>query len=53
MSMGAQSARDDGALVPIPIANEVLRDIIPRKCLHPEEMPALFDAQSILPSGLL
>ena len=30
---GAQSARDDGAVDPIPIANEVLRGVIPRKCL--------------------
>ena len=31
---GAQSACDDGAVDPIPIANEVLRGIIPRKCLR-------------------
>ncbi len=30
---GAQSACDDSAVDPIPIANEVLRRIIPRKCL--------------------
>ena len=30
---GAQSACDEGAVDPIPIANEVLRGIIPRKCL--------------------
>src|SRR6476619_4753426 len=30
---GAQSACDEGAVYPIPIANEVLRGIIPRKCL--------------------
>ena len=31
---GAQSARDDSAVDPIPITNEVLRDIVPRKCLR-------------------
>jgi len=31
---GAQSACDDGAVDPIPIANEVLRGIIPRECLR-------------------
>ena len=31
---GAQSACDDGAVDPIPIANEVLRGIIPRKYLR-------------------
>jgi hypothetical protein len=31
---GAQSACDDGAVDPIPIANEVSRDIIPRKCFR-------------------
>src|SRR3990170_2967320 len=31
---GAQSACDDGAVDPIPIANEVLRGILPRKCLR-------------------
>jgi hypothetical protein len=31
---GAQSACDDGAVDPIPIANEVLRGIIPRKCFR-------------------
>ena len=31
---GAQSACDAGAVNPIPIANEVLRGIIPRKCLR-------------------
>jgi hypothetical protein len=30
---GTQSARDDGAVDPISIANEVLRGVIPRKCL--------------------
>jgi hypothetical protein len=30
---GAQSACDDGAIDPIPIANGLLRDIIPRKYL--------------------
>ena len=30
---GAQSARDDGAIDPIPIANEVARSLIPRKRL--------------------
>ena len=44
---GAQSACDDGAVDPISIVNEMLRG-------HPpKEMPPLFDAQSILPSGLL
>ena len=43
---GTQSSRDDGAVDPIPIANEILRGVIPRKCL-------LLEAQSILPSGLL
>ena len=31
---GPQSARDDGPVDTIPIANEVLRGIIPRKCLR-------------------
>ena len=31
---GAQSACDNGAVDPIPIANEVLRGIIPGKCLR-------------------
>ena len=31
---GAQSACDDGAIDTIPIANEVLRRLIPRKCLR-------------------
>src|SRR5271169_7058824 len=31
---GTQSACDDGTVDPIPIANEVLRGIIPRKCLR-------------------
>ena len=30
----AQAARDDGAVDLVPIANEVLRGIIPRKCLR-------------------
>src|SRR5680860_842119 len=31
---GAQSACRDGAVDPIPIANEIFRGIIPRKCLR-------------------
>jgi hypothetical protein len=31
---GTQSAYDDGAVDPIPIANEVLRGVIPRECLR-------------------
>src|SRR5258706_8627843 len=31
---GAQSARDDAAIDPIPIADEVTRGLIPRKCLR-------------------
>src|ERR1700732_1098799 len=31
---GAQSARDDAAIDPIPIADEVTRSLIPRKCLR-------------------
>jgi len=31
---GAQSAFRDGAVDPIPIANEIFRGIIPRKCLR-------------------
>src|SRR6266850_1303535 len=31
---GAQSARDDAAIDPIPIADEVARSLIPRKCLR-------------------
>ena len=31
---GAQSACDEGSVDPIPIANEVLRGIVPRKCLR-------------------
>jgi hypothetical protein len=31
---GTQSACDDGAVDPIPVANEVLRGVIPRKCLR-------------------
>src|SRR4030088_2742225 len=31
---GAQSARDDGAINAIPIADEVVRSLIPRKCFH-------------------
>jgi hypothetical protein len=43
---GAQSVRYDGAVDPIPIANEVLRGIIPRKCLR-------YLVRNPLPSGLL
>src|ERR1700730_141596 len=31
---GAQSARDDAAIDPIPIADEVVRSLIPGKCLR-------------------
>src|SRR5258705_3906065 len=31
---GAQSARDDAAIGPVPIADEVVRSLIPRKCLR-------------------
>src|SRR6267142_4868604 len=31
---GAQSARDDAAIAPVPIADEVARSLIPRKCLR-------------------
>src|SRR5229473_7808095 len=31
---GAQSARDDGAINAIPIADEVVRSLIPRKCFR-------------------
>src|ERR1700686_54162 len=31
---GAQSARDDAAIDPIPIADEVVRSLIPRKCFR-------------------
>src|SRR3979490_2996805 len=31
---GAQSARDDAAIDPMPIADEVVRSLIPRKCLR-------------------
>src|ERR1700692_1170751 len=31
---GAQSARDDAAIDPVPIADEVARSLIPRKCLR-------------------
>jgi hypothetical protein len=31
---GAQSARDDAAIDPIPIADEIARSLIPRKCLR-------------------
>src|SRR5258707_11379231 len=31
---GAQTARDDAAIDPIPIADEVVRSLIPRKCLR-------------------
>ena len=44
---GAQSACDDGAIDPIPIADEVAWSLIPR------EMPRLTGVQSIPPSGLL
>ena len=30
---GAQSARDDAAIDPVAIADEVVRSLIPRKCL--------------------
>ena len=43
---GAQSARDDGTVNLITIANEVLRGIVPRKC------PRYLTLRSILPSGL-
>jgi hypothetical protein len=43
---GAKSARDDAAIDPVPIADEVARSLIPRKCLR------YFDEQPILPSGL-
>jgi hypothetical protein len=33
-SHGAQSARDDAAIDPVPIADEVVRSLIPRKCLR-------------------
>jgi hypothetical protein len=44
---GAQSAGDDAAIDPVPIADEVVRSLIPRKCLR------LVDVQPILPSDLL
>ena len=31
---GAQSARDDAAIDPVPIVDEVVRSLIPRKCLR-------------------
>src|ERR1039458_430687 len=31
---GAQSARDDAAIDPVPIADEVVRSLIPGKCLR-------------------
>src|ERR1700687_2779163 len=31
---GAQSARDDAAIDPVPIADEVVRSLVPRKCLR-------------------
>jgi hypothetical protein len=31
---GAQSARDDAAIDPVAIADEVVRSLIPRKCLR-------------------
>src|ERR1700704_535074 len=31
---GAQSPRDDAAIDPMPIADEVVRSLIPRKCLR-------------------
>ena len=30
----AQSARDDAAIDPVPIADELVRSLIPRKCLR-------------------
>ena len=44
---GAHSACDDGAIDTIPIADQILRRIVPRKRLR------YFDAQPILPSDLL
>ena len=44
---GAQSVRDDAAVDPIAIANDVLRGIIPRKRLR------YLTRNPILPSGLL
>src|ERR1700676_439795 len=43
---GAQSACDDAAVDPIPIANEILRGVVPRKRFR-------YLTQSILQSGLL
>src|SRR5258707_2527081 len=31
---GAQSAREDAAIDPVPIADDVVRSLIPRKCLR-------------------
>jgi hypothetical protein len=31
---GAQSARDDAAIDPVPIADEVVWSLVPRKCLR-------------------
>src|SRR3979409_1080993 len=33
-AQGAQSARDDAAIDPVAIADEVVRSLIPRKCLR-------------------
>ena len=44
---GAQSARDDAAMDPVAIADEVVRSLILR------EMPALSDVQPIRQSDLL
>src|SRR5258705_9648794 len=35
---GAQSARDDAAMDTVPIADEVVRSLIPRKCLSLSEI---------------
>ena len=43
----AQSARDNTAIDPVPIADEVVRSLIPK------EAPRLFDVQPIPPSDLL
>jgi len=43
---GAQSARDDAAIDPVAIADEVVRSLIPK------ETPPLSDVQPILPSDL-
>jgi hypothetical protein len=44
---GAQPARDDAAIDPAAIADEVVWST------HPREMPPLSDVQPILPSDLL